>query len=425
MSIGRRTLFALAGGIAASAGLAGCTPGADPVWTPTPSAPPAPSGPLPEVSLWHPAYPDEGLADAVQRWAARYPAARVTATQFGADYAQRTATALATPDGPDVFECAGGPTPELIAAGRVADLTEVVGDRRAEFGERLLKRLTHRDKLWAVPQAIDTAVLYYRRSLLTRAGIKPPRTLDELTAAATALRAPGVAGLYAGPDGGLAALGGLLVWASGLDQITADGTTPAFAGPALHAAAASFRDLVAAAGPADGPPWTDATPFIENRAAMQWSSLAEIDRVLAAHAGDFGVLPFPAAGPGGRQVVPVWASCACVSARARDLAAARAWVRAVWLDDHAKQIEFAGAYGAHVPARSRLVPQVARLAAGVGADVARYVVELGQVDHLFWTPACADAFATALARVVRDGRDARSEFASAAATVTDEIRRLS
>lgn len=432
MTITRRRLLAAAGGAAAASGLAACS-GAPPAPasaspSASPSAAPSVAGAAahrPPLAVWHRPTGEDGAERALRRWAAAYPAATVTLTA-PAEYERTTAAALGTASGPDVFEWTTGPTVDMVRAGLVADLTEVVGAARADFAPRLIDRLTDRGGLWAVPQRLDVQVLYYRRSLLAKAGLEPPTTLPALVTAADALASAGRGGLYAGADGGLAVLGGLLIWAAGLDQVAPDGTSAGFDDPALDAAVASYRTLLAAPGllRTASTDWSDATPFIENECALQWGGLWDLTRVLAAHAGDVGVLPFPAAGAGGRQVVPVTASCVCVSARAADPAAASAYVRSLWVDDEAKQIEYAGAHGVHVPAKPKLFGLASRVATGAGAEAARFATELGHTDDLRWTPACATAFATALGNVVRANRDPRTEFRAAAATVAAELERV-
>lgn len=423
MSITRRGVLALAGGLAAGAGCTACSPGPG---SASPSiGPSATATARPALSVWHRAEGADGVQQALLRWADAYPAAEVTLTSVEADYERVTAAALATASPPDVFEWTTGPTLDMIRAGQVVDLTDAVGDDASDFAPAVIERLTHQGRLWAVPQAVDVQLLYYRKSLLAKAGLQPPETLGQLTAAAKSLTASGMGGLYAGSDRGLGALGGLLIGAAGLRQVSPDGRTPAFDEPALHDAADAFAALLNSPGVlrSASTEWTDAAPFIENECAMQWGGLWDLTRVLAAHAGDVGVLPFPAATPAGRQVVRLTAPCACVGVRTPDAAAARAYVQALWVDDEAKQIEFSTAYSTRLPAKPKLIGLAAKTASGVGAEAARFATEFGQVDSLFWTPASSTAYATALANVVR-GRDAATEFAAAAATVAVELKRL-
>ncbi len=68
-----------------------------------------------------------------------------------------------------------------------------------KFLEPAVKTARYRDKLYAVPVYSDGGLLYYRKDLLDAAGLKPPKTWAELTAACQAVKAtqPGI-GCYAG-----------------------------------------------------------------------------------------------------------------------------------------------------------------------------------------------------------------------------------
>ena len=87
--------------------------------------------------------------------------------------------------------------------------------------EGLLERMTYRGKLYAVPQVMDVQLLVYRRSMLTRAGIKPPSTFDQLATAASALTNKHTKGLFVGNDGGVGVLAGPALWSVGSDYLTA------------------------------------------------------------------------------------------------------------------------------------------------------------------------------------------------------------
>ena len=49
-------------------------------------------------------------------------------------------------------------------------------------------------KIYQVKMVDDMGVLYYRKSILDKAGVQPPTTIDELIAASKALN-------YQGPEG--------------------------------------------------------------------------------------------------------------------------------------------------------------------------------------------------------------------------------
>ena len=125
-----------------------------------------------------------------------------------------------------------------------------------------------------------------------------------------------------------------------------------------------------------------------------------------------------------RQVVPFGAYSACVSAKAKDVDAAKAYVKAIWVDDDAKQIEFSNAFGTHIPAKPKLFAQASKVASGAGADAAKFVTDFGHIDDILWTPASGTAYSTALSNVVKSGKDAQTEFTAAADKVAAELKRV-
>jgi multiple sugar transport system substrate-binding protein len=88
---------------------------------------------------------------------------------------------------------------EFARAAWIEDLTgRWPAADRADFLDGPLAVATWRGRVHAVPWYVDAGVLYYREDLLARYGIRPPRTLDELAAAARTVmdgeRRPGLYG---------------------------------------------------------------------------------------------------------------------------------------------------------------------------------------------------------------------------------------
>ena len=71
---------------------------------------------------------------------------------------------------------------EFAKAGWIAPLDELLDPaERAEFFPGPIEASTFNGRLYAVPWYVDAGVLYYRRDLLDRHGLEPPRTWLELT----------------------------------------------------------------------------------------------------------------------------------------------------------------------------------------------------------------------------------------------------
>ena len=430
MAIPRRRFLSISGGLAAAAaGLAACgsntgrpEPGAS--GNASASASGSAGGTV-QLSQWYHEYGEEGVEDAVERYAAAYDQAEVTVKWNPGEYEKLVSTALLTDDVPDVFEYGNGPTLDMIKAGQVLDLTDTLGEARSQFAPTVLAAMTWDDKIWAIPQTVDMQMLYYRRSLLEKAGLQPPQTMAELITAARALQTKDIGGFFAGNDGGVGVLGNQLIWAAGLEQVNEDRTGIGFDTQAMYDGLSQYRELhedgLLASASAD---WFDAAPFVNEEAAMQWTGLWVLPEIRDTFGDDFGVVPFPAIGPAGRQAVPFGAFSSCVAAKGANPDAAKAFVRWLWVDQEADQVDFSNSYGTHIPAKPALAPQATKLAEGAGADAARFVTEFGHAPSLLWTPATAQAYTGALTNVVTKGADPQEEIAAVAARATAELKRV-
>ncbi|GHE84087.1 sugar ABC transporter substrate-binding protein [Streptomyces longispororuber] len=378
----------------------------------------------PRLSHWYHQYGEAGTEQAVKRYAAAYDKADVRVQWRPGNYDEQTAAALLTASGPDVFEV-NGPTLDQIRGGQVVDLTDLLDGVKDDFNPVVLAPKTHEGRIWAVPQVVDMQVLYYRKSLLADAGLKPPGTLDELVDAAKELTTKKTKGLFLGNDGGAGVLGGTPLYAAGLSLVTDDGEV-GFDDPAAARALAKVRELYAAKSLLLGAPsdWSDPSAFVQELTAMQWSGLWALPAVRKAFGDDFGVLPFPADGPDGRPAVPVGAYGAAVSARTKHEQAAKEYVKWLWVDRTDHQRDFALSYGFHIPARRSLAAKADPLTEGPAADAVRYSTEHGYAEPLLWTPASRTAYQDALSRVIKSGANPERELRSVVRKVSAELSRV-
>ena len=425
MAIPRRRFLSLSGGLAAAAaaGLSAC--GSNTGRPETEASSPASGGAKVELSQWYHEYGEDGVEDAVKRYAAAYEPAKVTVKWNPGEYEKLVAAALLTDKVPDVFEYGNGPTLDMIKAGQVLDLTDTLGEARDQFAPSVLAAMTWEDKVWAIPQTVDMQMLYYRKSVLEKAGVQPPQTMDELITVARAVQTKDLGGFFAGNDGGVGVLGNQLIWAAGLEQINQEKTGIGFDSQAMYDGLAQFRDLrqdgLLASASAE---WFDASPFINEETAMQWTGLWVLPEVQEAFGDDFGVVPFPAIGASGRQAVPFGAFSSCVSAKGSNPDAAKAYVKWLWVEQEEFQVDFSDAYGTHIPAKPALASRATKLATGAGAEAARFVTDFGHAPSLLWTPAIMQAYTGALTRVVTKGADPKKEIAAVAKKATAELERV-
>ncbi|MGW9428395.1 ABC transporter substrate-binding protein [Streptomyces decoyicus] len=413
--IGRRRLLAAGGGVALAAGLAtacGSNTGR------------GGGGSGPEISQWYHQYGETGTEQAVKRYAAAYKKAGVRVQWRPGDYDRQTAAALLTDSGPDVFEV-NGPLLDQIQGGQVVDLTAEVEPVKDDFHQAVLAPKIWQDKIWGIPQAVDMQVLYYRKSLLKKAGVRPPRTLDELVDGAKKLSDKKAKGLFLGNDGGVGVLGGTPLFAAGLSLIGEDGKA-GFDDPAAARALGKIRQLYADKSLLLGAPtdWSDPAAFIQGLTAMQWSGLWALPQIKKALGDDFGVLPFPKDGSGGKPSVPVGAYGSAVSARSKRRSEAKAFAKWLWVDRTDFQQDFALSYGFHIPARISLAKKAEQLRSGPAADAVRYATDHGYAEPLLWTTADRTAYQDALSRIIKDGANPESELKTVVRKVNAELQRV-
>lgn len=382
------------------------------------------SGVGPKLSQWYHQYGEQGTEQAVKKYATAYKKANVTVQWRPGNYDEQTAAALLTDSGPDVFEV-NGPTLDQIQGKQVADLTELFDGVKDDFNPAVLAPKTYDGKIWGIPQVIDMQMLYYRKSLLAEAGVRPPKTLDELVDAAKKLTSKKTKGLFLGNDGGAGVLGGTPLYAAGLELVTADGEV-GFDDPAAARALGKIHRLYAdksllLGAPAD---WSDPSAFVQGLTAMQWSGLWALPTVQKELGDDFGVLPFPKDGAGGRPAVPVGAYAAAVSTRSKHQKAGKDFLKWLWIDSADRQEDFALSYGFHIPARMSLAKKAEKLMKGAAADAVRYTTDYGHAEPLLWTPAARSAYQDALSRIIKDGANPESELKKVVRKVSAELDRV-
>ncbi|WP_158881747.1 ABC transporter substrate-binding protein [Amycolatopsis anabasis] len=377
------------------------------------------------LQQWYHAYGEDGVQDAVRRYAAAYRKTKVDVVWNPGDYDSKIVTALQNSAVPDVFEAQL--KIDWVRQNQIVPLDDLIAPVRDDFHPAALAAQTVEGKVYGIPQAIDTQVLFYRKSLLQAAGVTPPRTVDELIDAANRLTRGGVKGLFAGNDGGVAVLAGPLLWSAGLDYLTGDGRAVGFDDPRAATAFARLRALNAGNALLLGAPtdWSDPGAFIGGLAAMQWTGLWNVPKVRAALGDDFGVLPFPKLDDHGKPSVPVGAYGASVNAKSKNVAAGKDFLKWLWIDQADDQLEFATKFGFHLPARTSLLDRAEGLKSGPAADAVRYVREHSHlVGGPQWTAQSNTALADALARIAKEGADPVAETRKAVEVVKSETKRL-
>ncbi|QWF81785.1 ABC transporter substrate-binding protein [Amycolatopsis sp. CA-230715] len=377
------------------------------------------------LQQWYHAYGEDGVQEAVRKYAAAYSKAKVDVQWNPGDYDSKIVTALQNSPVPDVFEAQV--KIDWVRQNQVVALDDLVAGVKDDFSPRVLEAQTVDGRIYGVPQAADTQVLFYRKSMLQAAGVQPPQTVDELIDAAKRLTKDRVKGLFVGNDGGVAVLGGPLLWSAGLDYFAEGNRKVGFDDPRAAVAFGKLRTLNANGSLLLGAPsdWSDPAAFIDGLTAMQWTGLWNVPKIAAALKDDFGVLAFPRLDGSGKPSVPVGAYGACVNAKSKNVDAAKEFVKWLWVDQSDDQLEFATKFGFHIPARNSLIDRADSLKTGPAAEAVRFVKENSHlVGGPVWTSQSNTALGDALAKIAKEGADPVQQTRQAVSVAQNELKRL-
>ena len=113
-----------------------------------------------------------------------------------------------------------------------------------------------------------------------------------------------------------------------------------------------------------------------------------------------------------------------VSAKAKDVEAAKAFVKWLWIDNTADQEDFNLSYGFHIPPRKSLAAKAEKLQSGPAADALKIFNEYAVAANPAWTPKMDSAYADAATEIVRKGGDIDANLAKAEKAVDAELQRL-
>ena len=293
------------------------------------------------LQQWYHQYGEDGVEDAVKRYAAAYKQAQVQVGWKIGDYDSLITTALENSAVPDIFEAQV--KIDWVRANQVVALDDIIAPVKDDFTPSVLAGHTVAGHVYGIPQAVDTQVLFYRKSLLQAAGVQPPSTVAELVDAAQKLTRNGVKGLFVGNDGGVGVLAGPLLWSVGLDYLHQDGSgnySAGFDDPRAAQAVATLHTLntngsLLLGAPAD---WSDPSAFTQELCAMQWTGLWNVPEIKQKFGDDFGVLPFPKFDDSGAVSVPVGAFGSMINAKSKNVDEAKAYIKWLWIDQTADQV---------------------------------------------------------------------------------------
>ena len=325
------------------------------------------------------------------------------------DYDSKLASGLLSSKGPDVFE--GHFNVGMVKGNQVVPLDDIMADVKDDFLPGDLATNTADGKIYGVRMIIDPQVIYYRKSLLDKAGIKPPETIDDLISASKELTTNKVKGMFVGNDGGNV-MGGPALYSSGGEFLTKD-NKPGFTDARAATAFGKLHELYASKSILLGAPtdWWDPSAINQGLVAMQWIGMWAVPGMQKALGDDIGVIPFPKADAQGQPSVYSGGWTQFVSAKSANQDAAKKYVKWLWLDKEDYQEDWSLSYGFHIPPRKSLAAKASKLQSGVAADTVKLNQDHAYVDNPNWTPKMGTAFGDMLTNVIKKGADPAAEIA--------------
>ncbi|WP_033354936.1 ABC transporter substrate-binding protein [Kitasatospora aureofaciens] len=374
------------------------------------------SGAKTTLNVWSHAYGEAGTQQALTRYAESFtkanPDIAVKITWTPGDYTAKLNSSLLTDAAPDVFET-GDLSAAMARRGQLAPLDDLYGSAKSDFNQGDLDYVTVDGKLYGVKMIDDVMTLYYRKSVLAKAGITAPTTFDGLVAAAKTLTTKNNKGLFIGNDG-VGDTPALAVLSNGGDLVT-DGKA-AFASAQAVEAVAALKRLTDGQSLLLGftTDWWDPSALTQGIVPMQWCGLWAMPAIKTALGDDFGVLPWPAFKEGGSPVVKVGGWTACVNAKGKHVDAAKKFVQWLWVEQTELQKDWSESYGFHIPPRTSVAAAADKLSQGTAKETVALAAKYGKHNSNTWDTEVATPFVAAAKKIVSGQDDAAQLLTDAA-----------
>ncbi|MBP7634949.1 extracellular solute-binding protein [Candidatus Ozemobacteraceae bacterium] len=209
----------------------------------------APAAAETELTFWN--FWDQKFIDPViARFETEHPGVKIRSEQLNwGNGLDKIVVALANGRAPDICELGSTWTGKFMSEGVLLDITERVSDLRPR--NHLWEPVVWENRVYGLPWLVGTRVLFYNKALFKAAGLDPdapPRTWDELLAAAKAIHRPdkGVYGFGVNAGEGHILYKKFLpfVWGNGGSILDGQGNF-CFDSPATREALEFYRRLMA------------------------------------------------------------------------------------------------------------------------------------------------------------------------------------
>ncbi|MGW1028753.1 ABC transporter substrate-binding protein [Streptomyces sp. NPDC002577] len=373
------------------------------------------------VQYFH-AYGEAGTEQAIKKYAKAYTKANVV-TQWitGSDFESKLFATLLTDNAPDLFEF--HPQIQLVKSGQVADLTDIIDPVKDDFNQADIKSHTVDGKIYGVRMIDDPQFFFYRPSLLEKAGVDVPTTLDELIEAAAKLTTGKVKGLFLGND--LHAVINPMIWSAGADTLD-DKNQIAYHTEGVVEGLKKMRKLFTSGNLLLGAPadFWDPSALNQGLCAIQFCGMWAMPQMQKALGDDLGVMPFPKVTDAGKPSVYNGGWSMFVNAKGKNVDAAKEYVKWLWIEQKKYQEDWATSYGFHIPPRASIAESATKLKSGLPAEGVKLFNEYGHFDNIGWTQAMITALENVFADTVRKGGDPEAALDKADKTVDRELKKL-
>jgi multiple sugar transport system substrate-binding protein len=269
----------------------------------------------------------------------------------------------------------------------------------------------------------DPQFFFYRPSLLEKAGVKVPTTLDELIEAAAKLTTGKVKGLFIGND--LHAVINPMIWSAGADTLDS-GNQIAYHTEGVKEGLQKMRKLFTSGhllldAPAD---YWDPSALNQGLCAIQFCGMWAMPQMQKVLGDDIGVFPFPMVTDGGKPSVYNGGWSMFVNAKGRHVDLAKEYVKWLWIDQKKYQEDWSLSYGFHIPPRTSLAASATKLKSGLPAEGVKLFGEYGHFDNIGWTQSMITALEDVFANCVRKNGDPEAALDKADQTVNRELKKL-
>ncbi|MFI5681383.1 ABC transporter substrate-binding protein [Streptomyces cellulosae] len=373
------------------------------------------------VQYFH-AYGEAGTEQAIKRYAKAYSKANVTTNWItGNNFEAKLFSSLLTKQAPDVFEF--HPQLQMVKSGQVADLSDLIDPVKDDFNPADIKSHTVDGKIYGIRMIDDPQFFYYRKSMLEKAKVDVPTTLDELLEAAAKLTTGKVKGVFLGND--FTAVQNPLIFSAGADTLN-EKNEIAYHTDGVVEGLKKLRQLFTSGNvlldaPTD---FWDPSALDQGLCAIQWGGMWSMPVMQKALGDDLGIFPFPAIGSSGKQSVYNGGWSMFVNAKGKNVDAAKEYVKWLWIDQKKYQEDWALSYGFHIPPRTSIANGATKLKSGLPAEAVKLFTDYGHFDNIAFDQAMQTAFNDVIATSVRKNGNPEAALDTCDKKVNVELKKL-